>query len=91
MALGMLDVLNASAALRFANGKGLRSENPSMMGCNGNRILGDRRNRRACGRVHLCTDSYETQRGVRRTLNASDTNEHGVDLQARRKTFDDLT
>jgi len=28
---------------------------------------------------------------VRRTLNASDTNEHGVDLQARRKTFDDLT
>jgi hypothetical protein len=63
MALGMLDVLNASAALRFANGKGLRSENPSMMGCNGNRILGDRRNRRACGRVHLCTDSYETQRG----------------------------
>jgi hypothetical protein len=32
MALGMLDVLNASAALRFANGKGLRSENPSMMG-----------------------------------------------------------
>jgi len=28
---------------------------------------------------------------VRRTLNASDTNEHGVDLQARRKPFDDLT
>ena len=28
---------------------------------------------------------------LRRTLTAPDTNEHGVDLQARRKTFDDLT
>ena len=26
-----------------------------------------------------------------RTLTAPDTNEHGVDLQPRRKTFDDLT
>jgi heme exporter protein D len=28
---------------------------------------------------------------LRRAHTAPDTNEHGVDLQARRKTFDDLT
>jgi cytochrome c-type biogenesis protein CcmH/NrfG len=42
--------------------------------------------------VYTCVlTPMKRKEAVRRTLNASDTNEHGVDLQARRKTFDDLT
>ena len=33
-------------------------------GCNGNRILGDRHNYRACGRLRLCSELQETQRGA---------------------------
>src|SRR5215510_16292892 len=34
-------------------------------GCNGNRILGDRRNYRACGGLRLCSEPSETQGSVR--------------------------
>jgi cytochrome c-type biogenesis protein CcmH/NrfG len=41
--------------------------------------------------VYCVLTPMKRKEAVRRPLTASDTNEHGVDLQARRKTFDDLT
>jgi hypothetical protein len=42
--------------------------------------------------VYTCVLTFmKRKEALRRTLTAPDTNEHGVDLQARRKTFDDLT
>jgi hypothetical protein len=42
--------------------------------------------------VYTCVLIFmKSKEAPRRTLTAPDTNEHGVDLQARRKTFDDLT
>ena len=42
--------------------------------------------------VYTCVLTFmKSKEAPRRTLTAPDTNEHGVDLQARRKTFDDLT
>jgi phosphotransferase system glucose/maltose/N-acetylglucosamine-specific IIC component len=42
--------------------------------------------------VYTCVLTFmKRKEALRRTLTAPDTNEQGVDLQARRKTFDDLT
>ena len=42
--------------------------------------------------MYICVLTLmKRKEALRRTLTAPDTNEHGVDLQARRKTFDDLT
>jgi hypothetical protein len=42
--------------------------------------------------VYTCVLTFmKSKEAPPRTLTAPDTNEHGVDLQARRKTFDDLT
>jgi cytochrome c-type biogenesis protein CcmH/NrfG len=42
--------------------------------------------------VYTCVLPFmKRNEALRRTLTAPDKNEHGVDLQARRKTFDDLT
>jgi hypothetical protein len=42
--------------------------------------------------VYTCVlTPMKRKEALRRTLTAPDTKEHGVDLQARRKTFDDLT
>jgi hypothetical protein len=42
--------------------------------------------------AYTCALTFmKRKEALRRTLTTPDTNEHGVDLQARRKTFDDLT
>jgi hypothetical protein len=42
--------------------------------------------------AYTCALTFmKRKEALRRKPTASDTNEHGVDLQARRKTFDDLT
>jgi phosphotransferase system glucose/maltose/N-acetylglucosamine-specific IIC component len=42
--------------------------------------------------VYTCVLTFmKRKEALRRPLTAPDTNEHGVDLQARRKPFDDLT
>jgi hypothetical protein len=42
--------------------------------------------------VYTCALTFmKRKEAPRRALTPPDTNEHGVDLQARRKTFDDLT
>jgi|SoiMetStandDraft_5_1073268.scaffolds.fasta_scaffold245799_2 hypothetical protein len=42
--------------------------------------------------VYTCALTFmKRKEALRLKLTAPDTNEHGVDLQARRKTFEDLT
>ena len=41
--------------------------------------------------AYTCALIFMKKQALRRKPTLSDTNEHGVDLQARRKTFDDLT